>query len=45
MTRQDLLQLQNVQALKPMAESKLVEERKDEDVVMWKCLLCKVNMD
>jgi hypothetical protein len=23
----------------------LVEESKDEDVVMWKCLFCKVYMD
>ena len=45
MTRQDLLQLQNGQAQKPKVESKLVEESKDEDVVMWKCLLCKVYMD
>ena len=45
MTKQDLQQLQNAQAQKPKAESNLVEESKDEDVVMWKCPLCKVYMD
>ena len=44
-TRHDLLKLQNALAQKPKVESKLVEESKDEDEVMWKCLLCKVYMD
>jgi hypothetical protein len=46
MTEQEFLQLQNTDAQKPKAESKLgVEESKDEDVVMWKCPKCKVYMD
>ena len=43
MTEQEFLQLQKTQARKSKAESELVvEESKDEDVVMWKCPKCKV---
>jgi ABC-type ATPase with predicted acetyltransferase domain len=46
MTEQEFLQLQNSDAQKPKAESKLVgEESKDENVVMWKCPKCEVFMD
>ena len=46
MTEQEFMQLQNTGLHKPKAESELVvEESKDEDVVMWKCPKCKVYWD
>ncbi len=45
MTEQEFMQLQNTGLHKPKAESELVvEESKDEDVVMWKCPKCKIYM-
>jgi hypothetical protein len=42
-TKMTKLQFQNTGLHKPKAESKFViEESKDEDVVMWKCPKCKV---